>query len=147
MNLIEQVEKILNERVNFKHPFMVSVHQVNDDWFVAEFNIVTVEYKNWFAQLRGKGREYTFFVTVPYLIEALVRAGKTSKEELNNVLLLDIDAFMQTQSHRRIKRNQLRKWGKVHNDTHRKLGIIFRTSWKDDKDAKRHHHREGRGFE
>lgn len=148
MNLIEQVEEILRVKTKTPDPgFIVSVHQINDNWFVAEFTIHVKKYKNWFDHLRGKGKLWQFRVTVPYFIKDLVRARKISEDELAKALRWDVDEIMSLGLSKRAKRSQLRKWGKVYQDVDKKLTMIFcACEHGGSKDDKRHNHREGRGF-
>lgn len=145
-DLIEQVEEILRTEIKTPDPgFVVSLHQINDDWFVAAFAISIVKYKNWFDHLRNKGKVWQFEITVPYLIKTLVAAKKISKDELSKALRWDMDEILSYGSCKRAKRSQLRKWGKVYQDVDKKLILLFCTCG-NEKDGKRHHHREGRGF-
>lgn len=147
-NLIEQVEEIL--RVETKTPdcgFIVSVHQVNDDWFVAEFNISVIKYKNWFDHLRGKGKKWLFRIVIPYYIKDLVAARKISESELTKALYWDADAIMSCGLSKKAKRSQLRKWGKVYQDVDKKLQTTWCTCRQKNKgDTKLLNHREGRGY-
>ncbi len=132
MNLIEQIEEILTEKVKiFSHPFVVSVHQTNDDWFVVEFLIPTIEYKNWFNHLRGKGKEWIFSTTVPYLIKDLVEARQ--KNKLKTVLLDPLSQFLIEIPRKTIKRSQLRKWDKVYQNAHHRLYTMFCTCGRPEK--------------
>ena len=146
MNLIEQVEEILRTKTKTPDPgFVVSVHQVNDDWFVAEFTISVVKYKNWFDHLRGRGRKWLLRITVPYYIKGLVAARKISETELSKILRFDMDEILSCGTTKRAKRSQLRKWGKVYQDVDKRLWHLF-CCCGNEKDGKRMHHREGRGF-
>lgn len=148
MNLIEQVEEIL--RVETKTPdpgFIVSVHQVNDDWFVAEFTISVIKYRNWFDHLRGKGKKWLLRITVPYYIKDLVAAKKISEAELTKALRWDVDEILSCGSYKRAKRSQLRKWGKVYQDVDKRLWTLWCTCrQKNEGDTRLLNHREGRGF-
>lgn len=148
MNLIEQVEEIL--RVETKTPddrFVVSVHQVNDDWFVAEFNISMIKYKNWFDHLRGKGKKWLLKITIPYYIKDLVAARKISEAELIKALYWDADEIISLGLCKRTKRSQLRKWGKVYQNVDKKLQTIWCTCRKKNEgDTRLLNHGEGRGF-
>ena len=145
-NLIEQVEEILRTEVKAPDPgFVVSVHQINDDWFVAEFTISIAKYKNWFDHLRGKGREWHFKITMPYFIKGLVAARKISETELIKALRWDMDEVLSNKLRKRAKRSQLRKWGKVYQDVDKKLWNLF-CCCGNEKDGKRSHYRENRGY-
>lgn len=148
MNLIEQVEEILRTETNTPDPgFVVLVHQINDDWFVAEFTVYVKKYKNWFDHLRSKGKGWELRIAVPYFIKDLVRARKISKAELSKALHWDADEILYRGSCKRTKRSQLRKWGKVYQDVDKKLINLFcACEHSGTKNAKRYNHREGRGF-
>lgn len=148
MNLIEQVEEILRTEVKTPDPgFVILVHQINDDWFVAEFTISIVKYKNWFDHLRGRGKKWLLRIAVPYYIKDLVAARKISKIELSKALRFNMDEILPCGTARRVKKSQLRKWGKVYQDVDKRLQTIFCTCERGDtKDAKRHNYRKGRGF-
>lgn len=148
MNLIEQVEEIL--RVETKTPdcgFVVSVHQANDDWFVAEFGISVVKYKNWFDHLRDKGKKWFLKITIPYYIKDLIAARKISEAELTKALYWDADEIISCGLSKRAKRSQLRKWGKVYQNVDKKLQTIWCTCrQKSEGDTRLLNHRKGRGF-
>jgi len=146
MNLTEQVGKILRENTKTPDPgFVVSIHQINDDWFVAEFTVSVKEYKNWFDHLRNKGRIWHFKITVPYFIKSLVAAKKISDDELRKALYWDMDEIISFKLRKRAKRSQLRKWGKVYQDVDEKLRTMF-CACGNEKDGKRYHYKKSRGF-
>jgi len=145
-NLIEQVEEILKTEIKTPDPgFVVSVHQINDDWFVAEFLISITKYKNWFDHLLRKGRIWHFKITVPYYIQSLIAARKISKDKLSKTLTWDYDEIISFGDCKKVKRSQLRKWGKIYQDVDKKLQTAFCTCG-NEKDGKRVHYKKSRGF-